>query len=82
MNNNYVFALTAALNETHLQPKDISDVNIEKQDGLFYICFRTDWQRYECYVDAESFQLLGLNFMPFTVGGKGTLEYMIPTSVA
>lgn len=82
MNNNYVFALTAALNETRLQPKDISDVSVEKQDGLFYICFRTDWQRYECYVDAESFQLLGLNFMPFTADWCGTMEYMVPSSVA
>ena len=44
MNKNYSFALTAALNETRLQPRDISNVNIQKQEELFYIRFRTGWQ--------------------------------------
>ena len=82
MNKNYSFALTAALNETRLQPRDISDVNIQKQEELFYIRFRTDWQRYECYVDAASFQVLGLNFIPFTEEWHGSLEYMVASTVA
>lgn len=82
MNNNTMFALTAALNEAHLQPKDICDVHIEKQENLFSICFRTDWQRYECYVDAESFQVLGLNFMPFTGSWNGSPEYIVASTVA
>ena len=43
MNKNYAFALTAALNETGLQPRDIRDVSIQKQGELFYVSFRTDW---------------------------------------
>ena len=82
MNKNYAFALTAALNETGLQPKNICDVNIEKQDGLLYLSFHTDWQQYECYVDAETFQVLGLNFMPFTEEWCGSLEYMLASTVA
>ena len=82
MNKNYAFALTAALNETGLQPKDISDVNIQKQGELFYISFRTDWQQYECYVDAASFQVLGLNFMPYTAEWCGSLEYLLASTVA
>ena len=82
MNKNYAFALTAALNETGLQPKDITDVNIQKQGELFYVSFRTDWQQYECYVDAESFQVLGLNFMPCTEEWCGSLEYMVASTVA
>lgn len=82
MNKNYAFALTAALNETGLQPKDISDVNIQKQGELFYVSFRTDWQQYECYVDAASFQVLGLNFMPYTVEWCGSLEYLLASTVA
>lgn len=82
MNKNYAFALTAALNETGLQPKDISDVNIQKQGELFYVSFRTDWQQYECYVDVASFQVLGLNFMPFTEEWRGSLEYMVASTVA
>lgn len=82
MNNNTMFALTAALNEAHLQPKDICDMHIEKQENLFYVCFRTDWQRYECYVEDESFQVLGLNFMPFTENWSGSLEYMTAAMVA
>ena len=82
MNKNYAFALTAALNETGLQPRDIRDVSIQKQGELFYVSFRTDWQQDECYVDAESFQVLGLNFMPFTVEWCGSLEYMGASTVA
>ena len=82
MNKNYAFALTAALNETGLQPRDIRDVSIQKQGELFYISFRTDWQQYECYVDAASFQILGLNLMPFTEEWRGSLEYMVASTVA
>ena len=82
MNKNYAFALTAALNETGLQPRDIRDVSIQKQGALFYVSFRTDWQQYECYVDAASFQVLGLNFMPFTEEWRGSLEYMVASTVA
>lgn len=82
MNKNSIFALTAALNETRLQPRDISDVNIEKQGELFYISFHTDWQQYECYVDAETFRVLGLNFAPFTREWNGSLEYMLASTVA
>ena len=82
MNKNYAFALTAALNEIGLQPKDISDVNIQKQGELFYVSFRTDWQQYECYVDAASFQVLGLNFMPYTAEWCGSLEYLLASTVA
>lgn len=82
MNKNYALALTAALDETRLQPKDISDVNIQKQGELFYVSFHTDWQQYECYVDAGSFQVLGLNFMPFTQDWCGSLEYMLASTVA
>ena len=82
MNKNYTFALTAALNETGLQPKDISDVNIQKQGELFYVSFRTDWQQYECYVDVTSFQVLGLNFMPYTAEWCGSLEYLLASTVA
>ena len=82
MNKNYAFALTAALNETGLQPRDIRDVSIQKQGELFYVSFRTDWQQYECYVDAASFQVLGLNFMPCTEEWRGSLEYMVASTVA
>lgn len=82
MNKNTKFALTAALTEARLQPKDICDIHIEKQENLFYICFRTDWQRYECYVDAETFQVLGLNFMPFTGAWNGSQEYIVAATVA
>ena len=82
MNKNYAFALTAALNETGLQPRDIRDVSIQKQGELFYVSFRTDWQQYECYVDAASFQVLGLNFMPYTAEWCGSLEYLLASTVA
>lgn len=82
MNNNYNFALTAALNETGLDKSEIRCVNMEKEDGLFYITFRTDWQKYECYVDAGTFQVLGLNFMPYTEDFSDNLEYVVASTVA
>ena len=82
MNKNYAFAPTPALNETGLQPRDSRDVSIQTQGQLFSVRFRTDWQQYECYVDAESFQVLGLNFMPFTEEWCGSLEYMVASTVA
>lgn len=42
MNKNYEFALTAVLNDIGLNRSDARMVNIDKQDGLYYVSFRTD----------------------------------------
>ena len=31
---------------------------------MWTVSFCTDWQEYEAYVDTDSLQVLGLNFMP------------------
>ncbi len=82
MNKNYEFALTAVLNDTGISKAEAHLVNIEKQDGLYYVSFRTDWQRYEAYVDAQSFQVLGLNFMPSTDVCMDEIDYIVASVVA
>ncbi len=82
MNNRYEFALTAVLNETGISRTDAHLVTVEKQDGLFYVSFRTDWQKYEAYVDADSFQVLGLNFMPAGEQCMDEIDYMVASVVA
>ncbi len=82
MNKNYEFALTAVLNDIGMDRADARLVNIEKQDGLYYVSFRTDWQRYEAYVDADTFQVLGLNFMPAEEVCMDEIDYIVASVVA
>ena len=82
MNRNYEFALTAVLNDTGISRTDAHLVNIEKQDGLYYVSFRTDWQKYEAYVDADTFRVLGLNFMPAGELCLDEIDYMVASVVA
>lgn len=82
MNKNYEFALTAVLNDIGMDRADAHQINIEKQDGLYYVSFRTDWQKYEAYVDAVSFQVLGLNFMPAEEVCMNEIDYIVASVVA
>ena len=82
MNKNYEFALTAVLNDIGMDRAEARLVNIEKQEGLYYLSFRTDWQRYEAYVDADTFQVLGLNFMPAGDVPMDETDYIVAPVVA
>ena len=82
MNKNYEFAPTAVLNDIGMDRAEARLVNIEKQDGLYYLSFRTDWQRYEAYVDADTFQVLGLNFMPAGEVPMDEIDYIVASVVA
>ncbi len=82
MNKNYEFALTAVLNDIGMDRAEARLVNIEKQEGLYYLSFRTDWQHYEAYVDADTFQVLGLNFMPAGEVPMDEIDYIVATVVA
>lgn len=82
MNKNYEFALTAVLNDTGVARNEASLVSVEKQDGLYYVSFRTNWQKYEAYVDASSFQVLGLNFMPAEGLDSYETDYIVASVVA
>lgn len=64
MKNSYEFAITAVLNDTGISREEAQKITVEVQDELYYVSFYTDWQEYEAYVDASSFQVLGLNFRP------------------
>lgn len=82
MNKNYEFALTAVLNDTGIARAEAHMVSIEKQEGLYYVSFRTDWQRYEAYVDADTYRVLGLNFMPAGDVCMDEIDYIIASVVA
>ncbi len=66
MNNNFSYteAVIAVLNETGLNVNEARGFNIEQDNGLFSISFRTDWLRYTAYVDCASCEVLGLDFEP------------------
>lgn len=82
MNKNYEFAVNTALNELDINRAQARNIRVEKKDGLFYITFSTDWQKYECYIDAGSMEMLGLNFIPYTEDFSDNLEYMVSSVVA
>lgn len=64
MNKNCELAVSAVLKDTGISRKEVRKLDVEEQEKLCYVSFCTDWQEYEAYVDTDSLQVLGLNFMP------------------
>lgn len=60
----YTPALEAALQYAGLSREQIRCRLFRRQGGLYELEFYTDWLNYDCYVDAESLQVLGFSFMP------------------
>lgn len=57
-------ALLRALEEAGLDADEAWDFSAKLDAGLYSLRFRTDWLSYECFVAAESGELLGMNFAP------------------
>lgn len=57
-------ALNAALEYAGLTRVEVSCSLIRRQGSLYELEFQTDWLKYDCYVDAESYQVLGFSFEP------------------
>lgn len=50
--------------ELHLSDSDVEVSNIIMHDGLYEATLFTAWMHYECYVDAATGEVLGLNAEP------------------
>ena len=54
-------AYRTILAELHLNDSDVEFSNITMHDGLYEANLFTAWMHYECYVDAATSEVLGLN---------------------
>lgn len=57
-------AAAAAVEYAGLRREEVCCTLISRANGLYEIAFRTDWLKYDCYVDAQSAQVLGFSFEP------------------
>ena len=60
---NYDTVVTAALESVGLSLSQAEVLKMERQEGMSYLAFRTDWVKYEAYVSDDG-QLLGLSSEP------------------
>lgn len=63
LNNHYDTILAAVLESAGLSASQTEVWKAERQEGMTYLAFRTDWVRYEAYVSDDG-QVLGLNSEP------------------
>ena len=61
---NTASAYQTILAELHLNDSDVEFSNITMHDGLYEANLFTAWMHYECYVDAATSEVLGLNAEP------------------
>jgi len=67
-NNNIIInaaeALKAVLNELHLNSDDVEFYDVKLEDSLYEMVVYTTWMRYDCYVDSETGEVVGLSSEP------------------
>lgn len=67
-NNNIIInaaeALKAVLNELHLSSTDVEFYEVKFEASLYEMTVYTTWMRYDCYVDAETGEVVGLSSVP------------------
>ena len=68
-------AAAAAVEYAGLRREEVCCTLISRANGLYEIAFRTDWLKYDCYVDAQSAQVLGFSFEPIHTGGAFRKTY-------
>lgn len=57
-------AILAAVEYAGLTEQEVYDVSVRSTDGLYEVTFATDWMRYDCYVDAADYEVLGFDSAP------------------
>lgn len=57
-------AIRAAVRYAQLAESEITSSSALYADGLYEVCFTTDWQKYDCYVDAFTLDVPGFSFEP------------------
>ena len=66
MNNNisYIDAVLAVLTEVNLNENEARGYDASLSGNQYRVTFRTDYLKYEAYVDAVTGEVLGLDFEP------------------
>ncbi len=57
-------ALNALMHELGLDGQELYGLSAVRADGLYELRFCTDFTAYDCYVDAHSGQVLGIDTRP------------------
>ena len=60
----YSAAISAALNHADVSCDEAYCTFVCKEEQLYHIAFRTDYLKYDCYVDVSSLEVLGFSFEP------------------
>ena len=60
----YSAAISAALDHADVSCDEAYCTFACKKDQLYVIAFRTDYLKYDCYVDADTMEVLGFSFEP------------------
>lgn len=69
MMKNYIssmVAMNALTNELGLDGQELYNLSIVRADGLYELRFCTDFIAYDCYTDAVSGEVLGIDTRPIT----------------
>ena len=76
----YLEAVNAVLKDTGLTPAQTRFAQIDREDDLYHLFFRTDWMKYEAYVSARSGQVLGIDREPSIDEGyvEPTYTFLLP----
>ncbi len=59
-------AINAVMNELDLAGQEIYELSVVRADGLYELRFCTDFIAYDCYADAFSGEVLGIDTRPLT----------------
>ena len=54
MTVSYLTAVQTALKELDFRPDQVRFLELERQEDLYRLVFRSDWMKYEAYVSAET----------------------------
>ena len=57
-------AVLAAVAYANLTLEEIGELAVRRTDGLYEICFASDWTLYDCFVDENDGEVLGFDCRP------------------
>ncbi len=57
-------AISAAASEAGVSEQDMKDIMVTQKDGLIEVRFITDWMIYDCYIEQDTYEVLGFDYRP------------------
>lgn len=60
-------AIRVAAKEAGITEQDMRDIMVTQKDGLIEVRFITEWMIYDCYMDQESYEVLGFDYRPIPI---------------